>query len=221
MHIGDVPDAVVGSVENACTISIELTQTVVLHVPSARTKYIVVVTGLSVGELPVPTSNEPHEPLYQFQVAPLPKVPPAVVNVTEEPWQIVDGFIVSDVGFVELTSRVTVVLTHVVILHKLSALTQYMLVLAGETIIEVPDPKYEPPQDAVYQSQLAPVPNAPPVIDKVELPEQIEAGVEAAEPGEVEMELIDIVVLTQIVVLQSPSALTQYVVCETGETLML
>ncbi len=55
-----------------------------------------------------------------------------------------------------------------------SALTKYVVVELGETVILVPEPAEVPPHDDVYHLQLAPVPKLPPLTDSVVfLPRQI------------------------------------------------
>ena len=71
------------------TVIVPEAQVVVLHVPSARTKYVVVMEGFTIIELPVPTKVPPHEPEYQFHDAPVPSDPPETVNVTGVPLQMV------------------------------------------------------------------------------------------------------------------------------------
>ena len=45
--------------------------------------------GLTVILIPLPMNVPPHELLYHFQDAPLPRLPPVNVNVVLLPWQIV------------------------------------------------------------------------------------------------------------------------------------
>ena len=67
----------------------------------------------------------------------------------------------------------------------------------------------ELPHDPVYHTQVAPVPNVPPAKDNVDdNPEHIEDGVDEAEFAGVDSVLSVTVVLTQVVLLQSPSAAT-------------
>ena len=73
----------------------------------------------------------------------------------------------------------------------------------------MPDPSKTPPQEAVYQNQLAPAPKVPPLTVSVEAdPEQIAEGRAVIEPAMTEFAFIEIVILAQGVVLQLPSALT-------------
>ncbi len=60
-----------------------------LHVPSALRKYVVVEAGETVTLLPVPTDVPPQLPLYHFQLAPAPRLPPLTLSVVFLPRQIV------------------------------------------------------------------------------------------------------------------------------------
>ena len=63
------------------------------------------------------------------------------------------------------------------------------------------------PHDPVYHTQVAPVPKEPPVTDNVdEDPEHIDAGNADAELAGVDSVFIVTVVLTHVVLLQSPTA---------------
>jgi hypothetical protein len=46
---------------------------------------VVVAAGVTVIELPVPARVVPHPPVYHFQLAPVPKLPPLTVKVELEP----------------------------------------------------------------------------------------------------------------------------------------
>ena len=74
--------------------------------------------------VPFPADVPPHETEYQFQTAPVPKVPPVLVIVEDEPLQIVDGVALIDVAAIEFVFKLTVTLLHVVVLHVPSALTK-------------------------------------------------------------------------------------------------
>ena len=81
--------------------------------------------------------------------------------------------------------------------------------LVGLTLSVAPVPSSVPPQEPLYQVQLAPVPRVPPVIPKVVLlPEHIVARLAVAVVAATELLLTVIVTLWQAVVLQVPSALT-------------
>lgn len=75
-------------------------------------------------EIPVPEVVPLQEELYQFQIAPVPDVPPVSVNVTVLPVQIVpeDGVIAE--GFVLKLFISMFTLKHEVVLHSPSALAQ-------------------------------------------------------------------------------------------------
>jgi hypothetical protein len=62
---------------------------VLLQVPSALRKYVVVAAGATVTLLPVPTDVPPQLPLYHLQLAPLPSEPPIGVRVVLLPLQMV------------------------------------------------------------------------------------------------------------------------------------
>ena len=60
-----------------------------LQVPSALRKYVVVAAGATVTLLPVPTDVPPQLPLYHLQLAPVPRLPPLTLKVVFLPRQIV------------------------------------------------------------------------------------------------------------------------------------
>ena len=62
---------------------------VLLQVPSALRKYVVVVAGATLTLLPVPTDVPPQLPLYHLQLAPVPRLPPVVLSVVLLPLQMV------------------------------------------------------------------------------------------------------------------------------------
>ena len=75
---------------------------------------------------------------------------------------------------------------------------------------DCPEMMYAPPQDPVYQFQLAEVPRLPPVIPRLDCkPEQIVEGIAVAEVAETESELKVTVIVTQDVEPHKPSALTK------------
>ena len=120
-------------------------------------------------------------------------------------------------GATDKVPIVTVVLTQDVVLHEPSALTQYVVVTVGLCVIEAPELIKFTPQDPVYHFQSDPSPDNPPIIKIVDdEPEHIEEGDAKAEEAEIEVEFTTIVVLTHAVVLQNPSAVTQYVVVAVG-----
>ena len=64
----------------------------------------------------------PHEPVYQFHVAPVPKLPPLIPKVVLFPGQI--GVVpVAEVAAVEIVFNVTVLFAQSVELHVPTALT--------------------------------------------------------------------------------------------------
>ena len=83
-----------------------------------------------------------------------------------------------------------------------------MVVLAGDTAIELPVPTSVPPQLPEYQFQAAPVPSEPPDTDKVVEPPQIGLGVAEALVGAVDGALMVTATDAQVVVLHVPTALT-------------
>ena len=83
------------------------------------------------------------------------------------------------------------------------------MVDAGETDREAPLPTGVPPHELLYHCHDAPVPREPPDTDKVVAsPTQMVEGAADAETGFVDKLFTVTVVVTQIVVLQVPSALT-------------
>jgi hypothetical protein len=62
---------------------------VLLQVPSALTKYVVVAVGDTVMLVPVPAEVPPHDDVYHFQLAPVPRLPPLMLKVVFCPLQIV------------------------------------------------------------------------------------------------------------------------------------
>ena len=79
-----------GAVDNVLTLTVILAQTVVLHTPCALTKYVEVNVGFTVKVVPEPIgAPAPQPPINHCQVAPVPKLPPRISNVTGSPAQIV------------------------------------------------------------------------------------------------------------------------------------
>ena len=85
---------------------------------------MVVTEGFTEIEFPVPTSVPPQDPLYHFQLALLPKVPPCRVSVTLLPVQIESAEVVIEVGAVERVFTFIALLTQAVVLHVPSARTK-------------------------------------------------------------------------------------------------
>ena len=76
-------------------------------------------------------------------------------------------------------------------------------------VILTPEPAYVPPQEPVYQIQVAPVPKLPPfLLTKAPEPIHIVPGKTDTESGTTELMLSEMVVLLQAVVLQAPCART-------------
>ena len=110
-------------VELICTIISLLRQPVVLQYPSPLTKYIAVVVGVRFSVTPLPMDVPEQPPLYQYQLPPLPKIPPVTLNVVEPPIQRVDNVDVIELAPVEPVFTSISLLAHVVVLHAFSALT--------------------------------------------------------------------------------------------------
>ena len=64
-----------------------------------------------------------HDPLYQYQFAPVPNKPPAGLNVVDEPVHTDEEVAEIEFAATEIIFKVIVVLTHAVVLQVLSALT--------------------------------------------------------------------------------------------------
>lgn len=97
------------------------------------------------------------------------------------------------------------------VLHVPSALSQYVVVVVGDTTGEAPDIAYVPPQETVYHFHIAPsVLRLPPVMFKVaDVVVQMVKALEPAETAGVDKVFTVMVLLTQVVVLHVPSALSQ------------
>ena len=65
----------------------------------------------------------PQKPVYHFHTEFVPKTPPVSDNVAEFPEHIFAGDTVIEIGIVERVFTMIVVLTQVVVLQTLSALT--------------------------------------------------------------------------------------------------
>ena len=86
---------------------------------------MVVTIGFTVivVDVPLPICVPPQEPVYQTQLALVPKLPLVTVNVEMDPEQIFVGFDVAVVGATDGVLRVTVTLAHVVVLQSPTAPT--------------------------------------------------------------------------------------------------
>ena len=72
----------------------------------------------------MPTLFPEQEPLYQYQDAEVPKLPPFIPNVVEVPSQIVACVAVTEDAVEELSFTVIVIFTQFVVLHTPSAFTK-------------------------------------------------------------------------------------------------
>ena len=88
LQIGVVPEIEEARVDNVLTITVVLTHVVELQVPFAETKYVVVIVGVITGDDPDIIKLPPQDPVNQFQFAPVPKIPPVMINEEELPIQI-------------------------------------------------------------------------------------------------------------------------------------
>jgi hypothetical protein len=111
-------------VEKVLTLMDLLAQLVVLHVPSARTKYVVVAEGVTLILIPLPTAVPPQELLYHFQSALLPRLPPFTLRVTLEPLQTESAEVVMEVGAAENVLTLMNLLAQAVLLQDPSARTK-------------------------------------------------------------------------------------------------
>ena len=114
----------IAETEVSFTVIILLTQIVVLHIPSALTKYSEVTDGLTVNAEPFPIDEPPQEPLYQYQSADVPKEPPFTLKVVEKLSHIVLIDAVIKLAGVEFGLTVTSILEQDVVLHTPSPLTK-------------------------------------------------------------------------------------------------
>ena len=78
------------------TFTVTETQAVLLHTPSALTKYVVVICGVTISDEPEPIDVPPHEVVYHFQEAPVPRVPPFTFKVTGVPGAILSALAPAD-----------------------------------------------------------------------------------------------------------------------------
>jgi hypothetical protein len=206
LQIVVVPVIEVAGTDVSCTVTVTLLQMVLLQVPSALTKYVVVAVGDTVMLVPVPADAPPHDDVYHLQLAPVPRLPPLIDNVLVLPLHIVVALADAVVAGTDVSCTVTVTLLQMVLLQVPSALTKYVVVAVGDTVMLAPVPAEVPPHDDVYHFQLAPVPRLPPFTDSVVfLPRQI-VLVPLIEVAATEVSLIVSVNDLHIVVLQPPSA---------------
>lgn len=119
-----VADAEVGSVESEFTFTVTLWQEVMpQEPPSALTKYVVVVVGLTEIEVPLPSGVPPQETLYHCQLAPVSSEPPVSVKVAGEPGQTGSTEAFTLVGAVLPGTAVMVICAQVVVLQAPEAFT--------------------------------------------------------------------------------------------------
>ena len=78
--------------------------------------------GLTDKLLPVVTSVTPQLPVYHFQLADVPNVPPVTLRVVLWPSQIVDELALAEVAGTDVSRTVMVMFLHTVLLHVPSAL---------------------------------------------------------------------------------------------------
>ena len=79
--------------------------------------------GVTDNELPLPSREPLQLPLYHFQVAPVPKLPPVLVRVVLWPLQIVVALALAEVTGVEVSFTVKVIFLQTVLLQVPSART--------------------------------------------------------------------------------------------------
>ena len=79
--------------------------------------------GVTLNVLPLPASAPLQLPLYHFQLAPVPRLPPVIDSVVLWPLQIVVELAVADVAGTEVSFTVNVMLLQSVLLQLPSALT--------------------------------------------------------------------------------------------------
>jgi hypothetical protein len=84
---------------------------------------VVVADGVTAREEPAPSLVPPHEPEYQFHVAPVPSAPPEIVRFEVEPGQTEAALALAEIADVDKEFTVIFALTHVVVLHVPEART--------------------------------------------------------------------------------------------------
>jgi hypothetical protein len=201
------------------TETVVLAHVVVLHVPLYLTKYKVLVVGDTVMELPVPITVLPHEPENHSATAPVPALPPLKVRVVEPPLQIVVVPVIL-VGAVLKVFTVTVAFAHVVVLHVPLYLTKYVVLVVGDTVIELPVPITVLPHEPENQSATAPVPALPPLKVRVVDPPLHIVVVPVILVGATDKVFTVTVALAHVVVLHVPLYLTKYIVLVVGDTVI-
>ena len=82
-----------------------------------------VVLGVTLRLVPVPAEVPPHEPLYHFQLPPVPSEPPDILSVLLWPLHNVVALALTDVTGVDVSLTVKVKLLQAVVLQVPSART--------------------------------------------------------------------------------------------------
>ena len=72
--------------------------------------------------VPIPSNVPPQEPLYQYQSAPVPRLPPEKLNMLDTPLHITPGEAKTEPGAADNILTVIVSFEHMVVLHVPSAL---------------------------------------------------------------------------------------------------
>lgn len=151
-------------------VTVTLAHAVVLHVPSALTKYVVVVFTGTVILAPVPIAVPPQLPVYHLHVAPVPNAPPCTVKVVVVGPQFDVTVLVAPVGATELPFTVIVkvmaVPTHPDALFGVTvmvAVTAVGLLFTATKLGMLPVPEAARPMLGVLFVQLYVVPATVPV----------------------------------------------------------
>ena len=84
---------------------------------------MVETVGLKTGEVPEILYVPPHEPVYQFQFADVPGIPPLIPKEVGKPSHIIEGLAVAEVAGDEFEFTVMVTLLQLVVLHTPAANT--------------------------------------------------------------------------------------------------
>ena len=179
--------------------------------PSALTKYVVVVVGLTFIDGPLPIDAPlAQPPAYHFHIAPVPNDPPTTLILVLPPIHIGDVVALAPDGAVEAVFTVTVTWAQDVFPQSPSALTKYVVVVVGLTVMVGPVPIEAPlAHPPAYHFQNAFVPNDPPVtLISVLCPGQIVGDIAEAPVGAEEGVFTVTVTDAQVVFPQSPYALT-------------
>lgn len=188
--------------------------------PSALTKYVFVpaLAGFTVMDAPELSNVPPQLPVYQRHDAPVPRKPPFTLMVLLLPRQTGAAGPLIEVAGTEVSLTVMVVERQALAPQLSSALTQYVVVCDGLTVIVFPVPASPVAQPVLYHLHAPPEPRVPPFRVKVTVsPLQIVDLLTVMDVAGLEVVLSLITLLAQRVVLQMPSARTNNVLV----TLML